>query len=490
MNRKIIIIGGGLAGLSAGIYGRMQGYDTHIFEMHKISGGVCTGWKRKGYTFDGAFHWWIGSQPESPFYKIFQQVGVFPETKPIQRRIFTVVKTGNGEFTVYKKALELKEEMLRVAPEDKPAIEDFIQLINDTGKMDMPMDKPMEAYSFIEMIKFLFKNGKMLKSMTSLMDTTIFEYTKIFNNSVLRDYMRKIFSPDLPLYALLITLSSFDMGDGTFPRGGALEFIEKINRKYRSLGGEISFGSRVKRILTEKKRAVGIELENGEVHKADWIISAADGYSTIYKMLEGKYTNGKIDRLYNHNKVFTPVIQVSLGVDADLSSYPHAFTLYDEKTSGGIPINGCTIRHYCYDPTLAPKGKSVVIVLMNTDYEKWSPLANDRRAYEAVKKVVTQTAIEYARSIYPGIEGKIEVSDTATPLTYIRYTNAWKASFEGWIPNAENLKTQIPKKLPGLRNFRMAGQWVEPGGGIPMAVMSGRNALYMISRADKRGWDY
>jgi phytoene dehydrogenase-like protein len=51
--KSIIIIGGGIAGLAAGCYARMNGYRAHIFELHTLPGGLCTSWDRKGYTFDG-----------------------------------------------------------------------------------------------------------------------------------------------------------------------------------------------------------------------------------------------------------------------------------------------------------------------------------------------------------------------------------------------------------------------------------------------------
>lgn len=51
LGRSVIIIGAGIAGLSAGCYGQMNGYNTKIFEMHSIPGGLCTSWKRKSYTF-------------------------------------------------------------------------------------------------------------------------------------------------------------------------------------------------------------------------------------------------------------------------------------------------------------------------------------------------------------------------------------------------------------------------------------------------------
>jgi phytoene dehydrogenase-like protein len=61
--KSIIIIGAGISGLAAGCYGQMNGYKTWIFELHSAPGGLCTAWKRKGYTFDGCIHWLVGNPP-------------------------------------------------------------------------------------------------------------------------------------------------------------------------------------------------------------------------------------------------------------------------------------------------------------------------------------------------------------------------------------------------------------------------------------------
>ena len=75
MERKsIIIIGAGIAGLSTGCYGQMNGYDTEIFEMHDKGGGLCTTWQRNGYKIDGSLYFLAGSAPSS-FYRIWQELG-------------------------------------------------------------------------------------------------------------------------------------------------------------------------------------------------------------------------------------------------------------------------------------------------------------------------------------------------------------------------------------------------------------------------------
>ncbi|GAI45723.1 unnamed protein product, partial [marine sediment metagenome] len=66
--KSIIIIGAGIAGLSAGCYSQMNGYHTQIFEMQDEPGGLCTAWKRKDYTFDGCLHSVGGINPNYKLY--------------------------------------------------------------------------------------------------------------------------------------------------------------------------------------------------------------------------------------------------------------------------------------------------------------------------------------------------------------------------------------------------------------------------------------
>ncbi|HEY5469505.1 MAG TPA: FAD/NAD(P)-binding protein, partial [Bacteroidales bacterium] len=75
-DNSIIIIGGGFAGLAAGIYAQLNGYSTQIFEMHNLPGGLCTSWDRKGFTFDCCIHWLVGSSPESGMHDMWEETGI------------------------------------------------------------------------------------------------------------------------------------------------------------------------------------------------------------------------------------------------------------------------------------------------------------------------------------------------------------------------------------------------------------------------------
>ena len=95
MEKSIIIIGGGLTGLAAGCYGRMNGYRTSIFEMHSTAGGVCTGWKRKGYTIDGAMNWLLGTKPGTEYYRLWEEVGAAQQWQVYDHDLFVLTEEEN-----------------------------------------------------------------------------------------------------------------------------------------------------------------------------------------------------------------------------------------------------------------------------------------------------------------------------------------------------------------------------------------------------------
>ena len=106
-----------------------------------------------------------------------------------------------------------------------------------------------------------------------------------------------------------------------------------------------------------------------------------------------------------------------------------------------------------------------------------------------MKNRVGRTVVELLEGRFPGISGEVEMIDVATPLTFERYTGNWKGSFEGWLLTPENSFTvmrPMSQNLPGLANFSMCGQWVQPGGGLPTGVMTARRLVKAICREDRK----
>ena len=150
-------------------------------------------------------------------------------------------------------------------------------------------------------------------------------------------------------------------------------------------------------------------------------------------------------------------------------------------------IERLPVHIYNQDPTMAPEGKTAVTVMLESDYDYWKKLAEDRNIYVKKKEEAVALIINLLEQRFPGITSQVEVTDVATPLTFERYTGNWKGSFEGWLitpANAYTLTKPMPQTVPGLKNFYMCGQWVEPGGGLPTSIMSARRLLKLICKQD------
>jgi phytoene dehydrogenase-like protein len=488
MAKTIIIIGGGLTGLSAGCYGQMNGYKTMIFEMHSIAGGVATAWKRKGYTIDGAMNWLMGSKPGTNMYHFWEELGAAQNWKIYNNDRQSIIEDRDGKaFTVYCDANRMEQYLLEIAPEDASLIKQWTGAVRSLN-LEAPADKPDELYSFFDKVKML-KMAPFLAFMREWNKMTTKEYAQRFKNPFLKEMFVSTFGDEFPLAMSMMTLAMQHRKSAGYVIGGALALVNPIEKRYQALGGEIHFGSRVIKIIVENNKAVGIKLADGKEYRGDWIISAADGRTTIFDMLGAKYIDAEIKSKYEQPNLFVPLVYVALGVDRKFDDVPPSINGFTFQLKKPLMIAGkeekaLNLRVYNFDHTLAPPGKNLAVVTLQSNYDYWKKLRENLTAYNAEKEKTADDVISGLEERFPGIKTQIEMRDIATPVTWERYTGNWRGAYEGWMFDTKNLLSSMKKTLPGLGNFYMAGQWVNPGGGMPTAVMSGNHTIQMICKKD------
>jgi phytoene dehydrogenase-like protein len=338
----------------------------------------------------------------------------------------------------------------------------------------------------IKMIKDLGPNINFLKKHSKM---TMDEYAKKFKSPVLQKAIRsfEFDSSSNDSFIIPFSLATRDFG---FSKGGPLSFVKSIEQRYTSLGGTVHYNAKVKKILVANNKAVGIQLEDGTEVNADIVISAADGYSTIFKMLEGKYINKKIKQLHENEPLMPFYLQVSIGVDMDVSHYAGLNSIYTVYELGQpIIISGeerkfIQIENYAFDPASSPPGKTTFAVSYYSKAVYWKKIYNDREKYMNEKKIEEETVISSLEKIIPGIKEKIEVVDIATPMTIIRYTDNRQGSINGFL---RPFLINIPRTLPKLSGFYMAGQWVGDSN-VSSTAQSGRSCLEYICKKDKKSF--
>src|SRR5690606_5696299 len=224
---------------------------------------------------------------------------------------------------------------------------------------------------------------------------------------------------NIPLMVGMFLLAYLANRNAAFPAGGSLAFAGAIARRYEALGGKIHYKADVERILVEGNKAVGLRLYDDSIHMADAVISAADGRDTLFSMLGEEYLGPGLKRLYNGSLPLHSQVQASWGVARDMSAVPHWATYLLEKPEliGGLERTALGVKHYAFDPSLAPEGKAVVEVMLESTYDYWQRIYG-RRLYDTEQRQVCDQVTEHLERIYPGIRNQIEVSDVVTPLSY------------------------------------------------------------------------
>ena len=490
-NKSIIIIGGGIAGLSAGYYAQMNGYSSQIFELHDLPGGLCTAWERKDYIFDGCIHYLFGSGEGLPFNSMWHELGAVQGREFINHTEYQQVTDGKKTLIVYADPDRLEAHMTELSPKDAKLIRSFCDGVRKFAEFDMSAmyDVPKPMMSAQDWGKLGRKMLPFVPTMAKWATQSTRQFADKFHDPFMRNAVAQMFSwEEAPVMMGMMLLAFMHNGNAGFPVGASLEFARSIEKRYLDLGGEIHYKSQVEKILTENNQAVGVRLYNDEIHKADVILSAADGRGTIFDMLEGQYTNRKIRRMYDGHLPTHQMCQISLGVNRDLSDEPHwtTYLLEEPILLAGEERNEIGIKHYCFDRSLAPEGKSVIELIVRTNYAYWHRIYG-RRIYDTEQRQVSDIIIEQLEKWYPGIMEDVEFVDEATPLSYERYTGNWMGATTGWLLTKETTPMMIlgvPKTLPNLKNFYMAGHWVEPGGTVTMAAASGKNAIQLICAED------
>lgn len=494
MSKKINIIGGGIAGLSAGCYLQMNGYETEIFESHTIPGGLCTAWEKNGFTMDTCIHWLVGSSPSDNFYFLWNELVDMKKIQFVDSDVYVRMVDSNGDYVdVYENIDKFEKELITKSPQDKEIILEFANAVRKFSKLNMPNDIARETMTMLDSAKFMTKMLPYMGDFNKWLKITASEYADRFKNPLLKYTFQNIFVPEMAHIFIIFCLVWFNKKSAGYPIGGSLNFSRLIEKRYLGLGGKINYSSIVKKVLyydSQPAKAKGIMLKSGEVHNSDLVISAADGHSTIFEMLEGKFLNEKISDYYNYHKVFSSYIQVSLGLnrtfDNEVSHY--LFKLNSEiEIDNKTKTDSISCRIFNFDQTLAPKGKTVITSMVATEnYEYWVNLRKSNNdLYQKEKERVANEIINILEEKIGNIKNNIEIVDVSSPATVIRYTNNWKGSFEGWILTPKIGIKLMSKELPGLKNFYMIGQWVEPGGGLPAALLSGRNVAQIICKRDK-----
>ncbi|HPJ01745.1 MAG TPA: NAD(P)/FAD-dependent oxidoreductase [Candidatus Limiplasma sp.] len=521
MKHDAIIVGGGIAGLTAAAFLCKQGCSVLLCEKEDRLGGLVGSYTQNGFTFDAGLRAMENSGVLLPMLK---SLGI--EMEFLENEVSIGVEKNIVRLAGAQSLAAYGDMLKKTFPEDAADIDRLLLAVQQTmGYMDVlyGIDNPVfmnlkdTAYLAHTLLpwamKYMLTVGKIKK-----LSLPIEDYLRgIIQNPSLIDCIAQHFFKGTPAFFALSYLSLYL--DYRYPRGGTGALVEKLEAYILAHGGEVQTGTK---IVSVNPTVQTLTDGNGAKYPYETMIWAADMnalYISIDK-LESMEEPGRtasmaqkkcLEGLHGGDSVLTLYLAADLPIDYFKAIHsPHFF--YTPEQAGlhslpdtGIRLHGGTLtddrealkqwlraflRLTTYeisipamrDPALAPKGKAGLVISTLTDYELWKHI-RDMGWYDECKALCQKTIEEtLCGSVYPELADKIISGSVSTPLTLEQRTGNTGGAITGWaftnprIPAVSRM-TQIAKSVvTPIPNVWQAGQWTYSPSGFPISILTGKMA--------------
>jgi len=489
--KKLIIVGGGISGLTCGIYALDNDFDVEIYEKHVIAGGECTGWYRDGVYIDGCAHWIVGTNKNSDFYPVWYHLGALNEhTKIYECEYFQKFKIGDEVITFYADLNKLYDELMRIAPEDKKVIKQLIKRILDYQHTRVPLDKPLDMLNPFQFTMFGLHMLPMLSSYIKSRNESLEDFAKKAKNETLKKIiMRVLTTKDYNSHCFFYTMHALSKGDAGVPEGGSLKMANRIIRTFKDKGGKLFLNTPVKEVLIENDTAKGIVLEDGTIIKGDYVVSSTDLHFTFNKLIGEKYMSKYFKKMFTEKDHYlnNSCYYLSYKVTENIDDRPKTYCFEVEPFKVGPDEFDCiTARSHSFDKTLN-RNCTTITVMIYGSFEGYNYVKSlSKEEYKKFKNDLAEFVRTKLKEEYKLNDSSISTLDVATPLTYERYTNAYCGSYMSFIGTKYSKGLIAKNYVKGLKNFALCGQWMMLPGGLPIAVFSGKHAAVRVCAYDKR----
>lgn len=483
---KIFIIGGGVSGLSAGIYAQLNGYRAVICEKHFAAGGNLTGWDRGAYHIDNCIHWLTGTNPASRTYRMWRELGALGDgVEVFQGETLYTVEHAGQRLSLFADLRKTERDMLEISPRDSREIRSLVRGVEWVqricGIAGAEHDEGMTLTGIVQLVPVLGKYYGL----------TAGELAARFSHPLLRKFIAAFWGDNFGSLALLMVFAHFCGQNGGIPRGSSCGMAERMTERFRSLGGEVLLGKEAVKVNLCGGKAESVTLGDGSVIPADYVVLTGDPAVMLGGVLDvpmpawlrRQYENPKLMRFSSCQCAFAYAME---------EPPFHGDFIFDipEGETHCIPLKQVIVREFSHEKSFAPTGESV-LQTMTFCYEKDAEALIalrrvDRAAYEAAKRELADCLAAHLVAQFPQMAGKLRCIDVWTPATYKRFTGSEMGSYMSFAMPSRMLPGRASGAIPGLSNVFLATQWQQIPGGLPIAAESGKQAVLTIMRREKR----
>jgi phytoene dehydrogenase-like protein len=523
-----IVVGGGIAGLTASAYIAKEGHHVLLIEKNKELGGLVNSFTRNGFHFDAGV-------------RALEDAGI----------IFPMLKDLNIELEVVKSpvSLGIENEILHIEdikslsgykdllnqfyPESGSEIDEVLKIIRKIMKhmnvlygIENPVFKDLKnnrSFVFKKLLpwlpKFIFTVGKINR-----LNMPVEDYLrKIMKNASLRDMISQHFFKNTPAFFALSYFSLYL--DYFYPKGGVGKLSESMKNKILEYGGEIKTETTIIEIMAGKNL---IKDDQNRIYKYGALVWAAD-LKTLHKITSTEGLSHKIRARFNETKtkmlnkrgcdsVFSLFLEVNVPPESFQKIANGHFFYTPSKIGLGethrkeldeLLINFENItkekvfewldkftRLNTYeisvpvlkDPDLAPPGKTGIIISLLAEYNLFKRIRKAGWLDEFICEMENRIIYVISCSVYPMLKDNIISRFSFTPLSIEDRTGSSEGAIVGWsfektMPVENKIQFSNRSVRTSIPSIYQAGQWAYSPAGVPMSILTGKLAANKAIRS-------
>ncbi len=472
----VVVIGAGIGGLSTAALLAKTGKSVLLVERHDRPGGYAHGFKRRNFHFDSGVHLVSGCSLEgygngSTINKICRAVGIDPEALFIPVPAYARAVFPDFEIPLRAGETAFVEGLTERFPREKDRLLALIRLCKVLAEEAMLAEEVLSQskvtrVSPMQMLGNLFRYRR--TTLAEALDEFLIDARLKSACAMLWPYLGLPPSQLSFLYWAAM-MAGYTYEGGYYCRGSFQVYANQLATAIENQGGEVLLNASVRRVLVEQGKARGIVLENGQVIRAETVVSNIDIQQTAElligrEQLPSGYCEG-LAKLSPSLSIFASYI----ATDLPLSEQDHAhegffFESFDHEASYALSQTGqsnwfsATLPSFA-DPSLAPPGQSIMMLTTLCPFDVGE-------SWRIAKSGFQQRLLEKAERHFPGLNDHLLVVESGSPRTMERYTLNRHGAAYGFAPCPDQIGPNRPSVIGALPGLFHTGHWTRPGGGV------------------------
>lgn len=451
----IIIIGSGAGGLSAALCLARAGKKVAVIEQHYVPGGWCHSFYIDGHRFSPGVHYIGGLDKGESSRRLYEGLGIANELVffRMNKNAFEHCWIGDYKIDIPAGVENFAASLALQFPSEKKNIIKYLNLVKKISKQIFLIP---QMNGFWDHLTIIFRTRHLGKY-------ALFSLKKVIGWYLKNPLLKKVLNIQCGDHGLPPAKVSFPMhcalmghyfNGGFYPMGGGAAIVKAMTNAIKIFGGEIYTSQEVKEILLDgknSKKAIGIQLQNGEKFFADKIISNADPSKT-FNLVGKQHLSKKLKKRLASTRYSVSSLIFFITVEGDLSSSgldsgniwytqnndsdESDHTITKESILEGDKFNSLFIScSSLKDPVSFNGYEHTIEVVIFIDYDFFSKMnavhAKQDEKYIQMKETLKKKLLNTLEKIMPEVFNNIKQIELGTPVTNEYYINSTKGNVYG-----------------------------------------------------------